>query len=53
MGIAAGVDATNPLHTIGETWIGIALTIGYSFFGLNSTNSPTLDDERSMNDEHR
>ncbi len=52
VGIVAGVDATNSLHTIGETWIGIALTIVHSFFGLNSTNSPGLDDERSVNDEH-
>lgn len=45
VGIATELEATHPLYTIGQTWIGIAVTIGYSFFGLNSKRGPTFDDD--------
>ena len=40
----AGVDTTNPLYTTGQAWLGIAVTIGYTYFGLNgnSTSDPGL-----------
>ncbi len=46
VGIATDIPATHPLYTIGQTWIGIAVTIGYSFFGLNSKQSSEADDEK-------
>jgi len=44
VGIVTDVAATHPLYTVGQTWIGIAITIGYSFFGLNSKHGSTFDD---------
>jgi len=51
VGVATDIDATHPLFTVGQTWIGIAVTIGYSFFGLNSKKSPTFDHDENSDDE--
>eukprot|EP00985_Skeletonema_marinoi_P025014 scaffold17923_cov80-Skeletonema_marinoi.AAC.1 len=47
-GAIAGVDTSNPLYTTGQTWLGIAVTIGYSYFGLNNRTNEAPKDE---NDE--
>mmetsp|Transcript_37171 Transcript_37171/g.75838 ORF Transcript_37171/g.75838 Transcript_37171/m.75838 type:complete len:827 (-) Transcript_37171:3061-5541(-) len=48
MGVATNLDATNPLYTTGQTWVGIAVTIGYSFFGLERKKAPK-DETDQMN----
>ena len=40
-----GLDTSNPLYITGQTWLGIAVTIGYSYFGLNSQSSTTSADD--------
>ncbi|KAK1743948.1 hypothetical protein QTG54_005545 [Skeletonema marinoi] len=50
-GAIAGVDTSNPLYTTGQTWLGIAVTIGYSYFGLNNrTNEASKDENDEMDD---
>eukprot|EP00985_Skeletonema_marinoi_P013068 scaffold6442_cov73-Skeletonema_marinoi.AAC.10 len=49
-GAIAGVDTSNPLYTTGQTWLGIAATIGYSYFGLtNRTSEASKDETDQMN----
>ena len=36
-----GLDTNNPLYTTGQAWLGIAVTIGYTYFGLNSQSTST------------
>ena len=34
------LDPSNTLYTTGQTWLGIAVTIGYAYFGLSGKNNP-------------
>jgi len=43
-GAYKGIDTSNLLYTTGQTWLGIAVTIGYSYFGLNGKVAPKLED---------
>ena len=47
-GAIKGIESTNPLYTTGQTWVGIAVTIGYSFFGLERKKAPK-DETDQMN----
>mmetsp|Transcript_12943 Transcript_12943/g.26167 ORF Transcript_12943/g.26167 Transcript_12943/m.26167 type:complete len:994 (-) Transcript_12943:1104-4085(-) len=49
-GAIAGVDTSNPLYTTGQTWLGIAVTIGYTYFGLSGKNAPKLEDDGDDDD---
>jgi len=44
-GAIIGIDASNPLYTTGQTWLGIAVTIGYTYFGLNGKNALKLEND--------
>ncbi len=35
------------LYTTGQTWLGIAVTIGYAYFGLSGKNTPKAETETS------
>jgi len=49
MGVVTNLDATNPLYTTGQTWVGIAVTIGYSYFGLDRKNAPKDETDQMSN----
>jgi len=51
-GAIAGVDTSNPLYTTGQTWLGIAVTIGYTYFGLSGKNAPDANDKIGQGDSH-
>jgi len=51
-GAIAGVDTSNPLYTTGQTWLGIAVTIGYTYFGLSGKNAPKLDDNDRIDESN-
>ena len=44
-GVGMNLEATNPLYTTGQTWAGIAVTIGYSYFGLSDKEAKVKEDE--------
>jgi hypothetical protein len=50
-GVARNLKSTNPIYTTGQTWAGIAVTIAYSYFGLNGKNAPTFEDIKDTVDE--
>ena len=51
-GAIKGIESTNPLYTTGQTWLGIAVSVGYSFFGLNNGNKNASKDENDkMNND--
>ena len=39
-GAIARLEVSNTLYTTGQTWLGIAVTLGYSYFGLSGKNNP-------------
>jgi hypothetical protein len=43
-GAIIGIDNGNPLYTTGQTWLGVTVTIGYTYFGLNGKNALELED---------
>lgn len=45
-GAINAVDSSNPLYTTGQTWLGIAVTIGYSYFGLNEKMRKVVNGKR-------
>ena len=49
-GVFGDLRPTNPLYTTGQTWAGIAVTIGYSYFGLNDASAEVL---KPTNDEKK
>jgi len=51
-GAIAGVDTSNPLYTTGQTWLGIAVTIGYTYFGLGGKNASKLDDNDRIDESN-
>ena len=48
----AGMDTSNPLYITGQTWLGIAVTIGYTYFGLNGNIAPDANDKIGQGDSH-
>jgi len=44
-GAIKGLETSNPLYTTGQTWLGIAVSVGYSFFGLSNGNKKASKDE--------
>ena len=42
-GAIQNLDTSNPLYTTGQTWLGIAVTIGYAYFGLSGKSAPKAD----------
>jgi len=50
-GAIIGIDNSNPLYTTGQTWLGIAVTIGYTYFGLNGKKAPEAEPIRNENDQ--
>ena len=44
-------DTSNPLYTTGQTWLGIAVTIGYAYFGLSGKNTPKAEPTMDENDQ--
>jgi hypothetical protein len=53
MGVATNLEATNPLYTTGQTWVGIAVTIGYSFFGLDRKSAPKDETDQKNNNANQ
>ena len=51
-GAIAGVDTSNPLYTTGQTWLGIAVTIGYTYFGLNGNIAPDANNKTGQVHSH-
>ena len=50
-----GSDYSGPLYVTGQTWLGIAITTVYLFFGLQATakeNNKTKKEKDSVVDEH-
>ena len=41
----------NPLYTTGQIWLGIAVSIGYSYFGLNGKKETAKNDNDQMNND--
>jgi hypothetical protein len=52
-GAIKGIDTSNPLYTTGQTWLGVAVTIGYTYFGLNGKNVPKLEDANDKIDHSK
>lgn len=38
-GISKGWGPSNPIFTIGQTWLGLAVTIVYTYFGLSEQDT--------------
>eukprot|EP00985_Skeletonema_marinoi_P015596 scaffold8093_cov174-Skeletonema_marinoi.AAC.7 len=51
VGIILPLDAASPLYTTGQTWAGIAVTIGYNYFGLDGKNAPKLQEAKDAMDQ--
>ena len=39
------------LYTTGQTWLGIAVTIGYAYFGLSGKNTPKAENIKPENEQ--
>jgi hypothetical protein len=50
-GIATNLKSESPIYTTGQTWIGIAVTIAYSYFGLKDKNTLTIEDAKDAIDQ--
>jgi len=50
-GEGKNLASTNPLYTTGQTWAGVAVTIGYSYFGLSDKNSPNREHPEDENNQ--
>ena len=48
-GAIEGLDTGNPLYTTGQTWLGIAVTIGYTYFGLSGKDEMKEDAKKKIN----
>eukprot|EP00984_Skeletonema_dohrnii_P026489 scaffold15851_cov80-Skeletonema_dohrnii-CCMP3373.AAC.1 len=48
----AGMDTSSPLYITGQTWLGIAVTIGYTYFGLSGKIVPDANDKIGQGDSH-
>eukprot|EP00985_Skeletonema_marinoi_P029826 scaffold29257_cov77-Skeletonema_marinoi.AAC.2 len=48
----AGMDTSNPLYATGQTWLGIAVTIGYTYFGLNGSIAPDANNKTGQGHSH-
>ncbi len=49
-GVIQDLDTSNTLYTTGQTWLGIAVTIGYAYFGLSGKNTPKAQPIKQEND---
>ena len=45
------LDPSNTLYTTGQTWLGIAVTIGYAYFGLSGKNAPKTGANPNENEQ--
>jgi hypothetical protein len=50
-GAIQNLDTSNPLYTTGQTWLGIAVTIGYAYFGLSDKNTPKGEAVKHKNEQ--
>lgn len=48
-GFVKELNASNPIFTTGQTWLGIAITIGYTYFGLNDGTNTATNNENMKN----
>ena len=51
VGIATPLETGSALYTTGQTWAGIAVTIGYNYFGLDGKNAPKLQEVKDAIDQ--
>lgn len=35
---------SNPVYTTGLTWLGVAITLGFAFFGVEGDDAPSVHD---------
>jgi hypothetical protein len=52
VGVMMYPDASSTIAAIGNTWLGLAISVGYAYFGIdinkqNSTETPTLEAEKA------
>lgn len=52
-GAIEGLDPSNTLYTTGQTWLGIAVTIGYAYFGLSGKNAPSSAANSNENEQQQ
>jgi len=50
-GAIEDLDSSNPLYNTGQTWLGIAVTIGYAYFGLSDKNTSKGKAVRHKNEQ--
>jgi len=49
-GVCKDLQNDDQLYSVGQTWVGVAVTIAYSHFGLRDKNAPTNDNAKDAID---
>lgn len=45
-GFASDTLPSNPVYVTGLTWLGVAITLAFAFFGVEGDGAPSVDDAR-------